>query len=120
MMGLGESDTESRALEAVEKALNNPLLDVDIEGAAGALINVTGGTDMTVKECQQIVDGVGTKLSPDAKIIWGAQIEKEMGDNIRTLLIITGVKSNQIYGGAKTYSKEKRSEIENILGIDFV
>ncbi len=120
MIGLGESDSESRALEAVEKALNNPLLDVDIEGAAGALINVTGGTDMTVKECQQIVDGVGTKLSPDAKIIWGAQVEKEMGDNIRTLLIVTGVKSNQIYGGAKTYSKEKRREIENILGIDFV
>jgi cell division protein FtsZ len=120
MIGMGESDTENRALEAVEKALNNPLLDVDVDGATGALVNVSGGSDVTIKECQEIVEAVSSKLSPEAKIIWGAQINKEMGDMVRAMLIVTGVKSPQIYGHAKTFTKEKEHEIEKILGIDFV
>lgn len=120
MIGMGESDTENRAMESVEKALNNPLLDVDIEGATGALINVFGGPDITIRECQEIVEGVSSKINPDAKIIWGAQIIKELGDTIRSMLIVTGVKSSQIYGPEKTYSVEKQREIEKVLGIDFV
>src|SRR3989338_2209311 len=50
MIGVGESDTENRAVEAVEKAITNPLLDVDITGANGALINVSGGAYMTLEE----------------------------------------------------------------------
>jgi len=120
MIGMGESDTENRALEAVEKALNNPLLDVEIDGASGALVNVSGGADVTIKECQEIVEAVSSKLSSDAKIIWGAQINKEMGDLVRAMLIVTGVKSPQIYGHTKTFTAEKEKEIEKILGIDFV
>ena len=120
MIGMGESDTENRALEAVEKALNNPLLDVEIEGARGALINVTGGSDITIRECQEIVEAVSSKLDNDAKVIWGAQIVKELGDTIRTMLIVTGVNSSQIYGPNRTFSEEKQKEIEKILGIDFV
>ncbi len=120
MIGVGESDTDNRALEAVEKALNNPLLDVDIEGAQGALINVSGGADITIRECQEIVEAVSSKLSQDAKIIWGAQILKDLGDVVRTMLIVTGVKSGQIYGPQKKYTTEKQKEIEKILGIDFV
>lgn len=120
MIGMGESDSENRAIESVEKALNNPLLDVDIEGAAGALVNVSGGSDVTIKECQEIVEGVSTKINPDAKVIWGAQIIKELGDTIRAMLIVTGVKSSQIYGPEKTFTIEKQREIEQVLGIDFV
>lgn len=120
MIGMGESDTENRAVESVEKALNNPLLDVDIEGAVGALVNVSGGSDITIKECQEIVEGVSTKINTDAKIIWGAQIIKELGDTIRAMLIVTGVKSSQIYGPEKTFTVSKQKEIERILGIDFV
>jgi cell division protein FtsZ len=120
MIGMGESDTENRAMEAVEKALNNPLLDVDIDGAAGALVNVFGGADVTIRECQEIVEGVSAKINPEAKIIWGAQIIKELGDTIRAMLIVTGVKSSQIYGPEKTFSNEKQKEIEQVLGIDFV
>jgi len=120
MIGMGESDTENRAMEAVEKALSNPLLDVDIENATGALVNVAGGADITIKECQQIVEGVSTKINPNAKIIWGAQIIKELGDTIRTMLIITGVQSSQIYGPSKTIKTEKKREIERVLGIDFI
>ena len=120
MIGMGESDSENRSMEAVEKALNNPLLEVDIEGATGALVNVSGGADITIKECQEIVEGVSTKINPDAKVIWGAQIIKELGDTIRAMLIVTGVKSSQIYGPEKTFTIEKQREIEQVLGIDFV
>ncbi len=120
MIGMGESDTENRALESVEKSLNNPLLDVDIEGASGALVNVSGGEDITIKECQEIVEAVSSKLNPEAKIIWGAQVIKELGDTIRSMLIVTGVKSSQIYGPEKTYTTVKQKEIEKVLGIDFV
>jgi len=120
MIGLGESNTENRAVEAVEKALNNPLLDVDIEGANGALVNVSGGTDVTIKECQEIVEAISAKISPDAKVIWGAQIEKELGDMVRALLIVTGVKASQLYGTGRFFSMEKQKEIEKILGIEFI
>ncbi len=120
MIGMGESDTENRSLEAVEKALTNPLLDVDIEGADGALINVTGGPDSTISEAQEIVEAVSEKLHDEAKVIWGSQIVEELGEAIRTMLIVTGVKSSQIYGPKKKYSEEKQREIEKILGIEFV
>ncbi len=120
MIGVGESDRENRAIEAVEKALNNPLLDVEIDGARGALINVVGGADITIRECQEIVEAVTSKLSPEAKVIWGAQVEKELGDTVRTLLIITGVKNSILSEPEKTFSAEKKKEIERILGIDFI
>ena len=120
MIGMGESDSESRAVESVEKSLSNPLLDVEIEGASGALINVVGGEDVTIRECQDIVEAVNSKINPDAKIIWGAQIDKSLGESVRTMVIITGVKSSQIYGPHKSYNQQKQKEIEKVLGIDFV
>lgn len=120
MIGMGQSDTENRAYEAVQKALSNPLLDVDIEGASGALINVAGGADLTLKEAREVVQTVTSKLSPQAKVIWGAMIQRELGDSLRALIIVTGVKSPQIYGGDKTFSSEQKKEIEDKLGIDFV
>ena len=123
MIGIGDSDGDNRAVEAVERALNNPLLDVDIEGAKGALINICGGTDVTIKECKDIVEAIASKLSPDAKIIWGAQIQKELGETIRAMVVITGVSSKQMLDyipvKAKAGSGEKK-EIEKILGIEFV
>jgi len=120
LIGVGESDTENRAVEAVEKAVNNPLLDVDISGANGALINVVGGEDMTLDEARKVVETVSEKLDDDARIIWGAQISKDMEKTIRTMLIVTGVKSSQILGaGIKTTDKKKK-EIEAELGIEFL
>ena len=120
LIGVGESDTENRAVEAVEKAINNPLLDVDISGANGALINVIGGEDMTLDEARKVVETISSKLDDDARIIWGAQISKDMERTIRTMLIVTGVKSSQILGsGIKTTNKRKE-EIESELGIEFL
>jgi cell division protein FtsZ len=120
MIGMGESNTENRAVEAVEKALSNPLLSIDISGASGALVNVMGGPDITIREAQQIVEAVTEKMSPDAKIIWGTQIVKDLGDTIKTLLVITGVQSPQIFGPSKTWSKGEKKDIERVLNVDFV
>ena len=116
--GIGESDTENRSIESVQRALSNPLLDIDINGAKGALINISGGFDMTIRECQEIVETVGSKLNPDAKIIWGAQILKELSDTLRTMIIITGASSPQVTP-LKDVPKEK-SAAERLLGIDVV
>lgn len=120
LIGVGESDTSNRATEAVDKAINNPLLDVDITGASGALINISGGPDMTLDEARKVVEAISDKLDEDAKIIWGAQISDDLANTLRALLIITGVKSNQIFGSSTKASTHKKREIENELGIEFL
>jgi cell division protein FtsZ len=120
MIGVGEADSENRSIESVEKAINNPLLDVDITGANGALINISGGPGMTLDEARRIVETITERLDANARVIWGAQISEDMGDTIRTLLIVTGVNSPQIYGSQKTSADIKKKEIEQELGIEFV
>ena len=120
MIGVGESDTANRAVEAVEKAISNPLLDVDIAGASGALINVAGGPDMTLDEARKVVETISSKLDEDARIIWGAQLSEDLENTIRTMLIVTGVTSPQILGSKKPTSAKRKKEIENELGIEFV
>ena len=119
LIGMGESDSAHRAIESVEKAIQNPLLDVDISNATGALVNIVGGADMSLEECKLIIETVGNKLSPNAKLIWGAQISDDMGKSIRVLLIVTGVKSSQILGHGETLESIKHKEIEEELGIEF-
>ena len=120
IIGVGESDSESRATEAVEKAINNPLLDVDISGATGALINVAGSKDLTLSEAKLVVEKISEKLSPDARIIWGAQIYEDLGHTLRVMLIVTGVKSPQIFGTTHRIADDERNEMERELGIEFV
>jgi cell division protein FtsZ len=119
LIGMGESDSQHRAIESVEKAISNPLLDVDISNATGALVNIIGGPDMSLDECKVIIEDIGNKLSPDAKLIWGAQISADMDKSIRVLLIVTGVKSSQILGHGETVESMKHREIEEELGIEF-
>ena len=120
LIGVGESDSENRAVEAVEKSISNPLLDVDITGANGALINISGGEDLTLDEARKIVETVSQKLDSDARIIWGAQIYKDLEKTIRTMLIVTGVKSSQILGARRELPNKKKKEIEHELGIEFI
>jgi len=120
LIGVGESDTENRATEAVERAINNPLLDADITGANGALINVAGGPDMTLEEARRVVESVSEKLDEDARVIWGAQIAEDLSGMIRTMLIVTGVKSSQILGGVKKPKTKDQKEAEMELGIEFM
>ncbi len=114
MIGIGESDAPDKAMEAVDEAISSPLLDVDISSAVGALINVTGGEDMTVSEAEKVAEEIQKRTNPQARIIWGAQIDPTLQHTIRVMIVITGVKSKQILGP----SMDKR--IGRKLGIDFV
>jgi len=120
LIGIGESDSKDRARDAVEKAINNPLLDVDITHASGALVNIVGGPDMSLDEYRMIMEILGSKISPDAKIISGAQISPDMEKTIKVLIIVTGVKSSQILGASEVLTKKEKSELGEELGIDFL
>lgn len=120
LIGVGESDSENRAVEAVEKAIQNPLLDVDITGANGALINVSGGPDLTLEEARKIVETVSEQISDQARVIWGAMIQEDLGKTVRVMVIITGVKSSQIFGKGKSFAKARLEQVESDLGIEFI
>ncbi|MFA4960818.1 MAG: cell division protein FtsZ [Candidatus Pacearchaeota archaeon] len=120
LIGMGESSSNDRAVEAVEKALNNPLLDVDIKNAKGALVNVIGGNDLALDEYKSIVQKIGDQLSPDAKIISGAQISRDMEKSLKVMVIITGVRSPQISGDKMSFEEAKRKDMEGELGIEFI
>ncbi len=98
MIGLGEAEGENKAKESVQKALRSPLLDVDVSGATGALVNVVGGPDMTIAEAESVVNELYARIDPKARLIWGAMIEPELEHVIRTMIVVTGVKSPQILG----------------------
>jgi len=113
MIGLGESDSENRAVDAVNEALSSPLLDVDISEAKGALVNVIGGEDMTIKEAEGVVEEIYSRINPDATIIWGAGIDPSLKGTIKVMIVLTGVKSKQILGPS-TETEEKE------FGIDII
>ncbi|MWV63330.1 cell division protein FtsZ [Halorubrum sp. JWXQ-INN 858] len=98
MIGLGESDSDSKAQDSVKSALRSPLLDVDISGANSALVNVTGGTDMSIEEAEGVVEEIYDRIDPDARIIWGTSVDEELEGEMRTMIVVTGVDSPQIYG----------------------
>ena len=100
MMLYGESDRGPE--EVVHEALNHPLLDVDISGATGVLIHVTGGQYMTLESASQVVDLLTAKVSEDANVIWGARLDAGFGDTIKVMAIITGVGGTDLRTGRLT------------------
>jgi cell division protein FtsZ len=115
MIGLGEAEGENKAIESVQKALRSPLLDVDVSGATGALINVVGGPDMTIAEAESVVNELYTRIDPKARLIWGAMVDPDLENVIRTMVVVTGVTSPQILG------KNTKGNIATAkYGIDFV
>jgi cell division protein FtsZ len=116
MIGLGESDSENRATDSVLEALNSPLLDIDISDATGALVNVVGGKDMTLQEAESVVEEIYNRINKDARIIWGTSVDPALDRTIRTMLVITGVKSRQILGPTAKKQVKQRAE----MGLDFV
>ncbi|MHA1208065.1 MAG: cell division protein FtsZ [Candidatus Freyarchaeota archaeon] len=98
MVGIGEAEGENRVERAVQNALDCPLLDVDIVGATGALIHVTGGSDLTLAEATGVAELITDKMIDDANVIWGARKDPRADGMIRVILILTGVSSPQLLG----------------------
>lgn len=101
MIGLGASSATNRAEDATLEALHSPLLELDTTDARGALINVVGGPNLTLGEAEKCAQIIQERISPHAKIIWGAAVDPNLGDEIRVMLVLTGVKSEQIHGSSE-------------------
>ncbi len=112
MIGMGESSGQGkqRAIEAIDEAIHSPLLDVDISGATGALINVTGDSDMTVGEAEAVAEEIEKQINPGAQIIWGCRVDPTLENKLRVMLVTTGVKSKHIYGK----NKREKETVENV------
>lgn len=123
MIGVGESDSDNRAEIAVEKAINNPLIDTDIKGASGALINIFAGPDFTLDEATRIMGYIQRQLDPHARIVWGASISQEMQSSIRVMIVVTGVTPTALLN--KDTGKTKHNNAINLdyhkeLGIELI
>jgi len=110
-IGVGESEGDRRAEEAVSRALNHPLLDVDISGGTGALIQIIGGPDMKLEEISKVGEAVSSQLSADAPVMWGARVLPEYAHKLQVITIVTGVKSPFIMGPSATKAQKVHSEL---------
>jgi cell division protein FtsZ len=100
VMLVGETNRAENKPEAVvSDALSQPLLEVDYRGAKGALIHITGGSDLTMKETNDIVELLTYELDRNANVIWGARINDAYDGKARVTAIMTGVEPKWIFGG---------------------
>jgi len=97
LIGIGESDSSNRAVDAVKNALQNKLLDVEYGSGEKALVHF--GPDVSLGEINEAMNIVYEKLGEKSEIKWGARIDEDMGKTARAMVIMTGVKSPHILGG---------------------
>jgi cell division protein FtsZ len=106
VVGVGESDAPNRAEEAVRNALRSPLLNVDYAGATGALIHVTGDSQMTIEEANRVGEIVTEMMDNNALVIWGARVNPEQDGKLKVTLVMTGVNSPHILSGFGTIAPQ--------------
>lgn len=95
MMGIGMGSGENRAVEAAEQAISSPLLEETITGAKGVILNVTGGSDLTLYEVSDAAEVIYNAADPDAHIIFGAVIDEKLQGDVMITVIATGFKPQE-------------------------
>ena len=91
LMGIGIASGENRTAEATKKAISSPLLEVSIDGAEQILLNITGGSDLTLFEAQDASDIVAQASTSEVNIIFGTSINENLGDEVIVTVIATGI-----------------------------
>ena len=108
IMGTGEAEGEDRAVKAAEQALSNPLLDdCNMHGAKGVLINITGGSDITLFEIDEAASRIKEEVDEEANIIFGSSFDEALAGKIRVSIVATGV-------GANTQASPKQPQAAKI------
>ncbi|MEK7527759.1 MAG: cell division protein FtsZ [Patescibacteria group bacterium] len=110
LMGVGEAEGVGKAKKAVEAAIASPLVEVDINGARGVLINITGGPDITMAEIEEAAKIITSHVAPDANIIFGASIDENLTGKIKISVIATGFDSSK-----SAYQNYKKTTISTDL-----
>ncbi len=103
VMLVGESKQQNKSESVVRECLSNPMLDVDYRGATGSLIHITGGSDLTLQDAEEIATSLTYELDPHADVIWGARVMNDMEGKVRVMAIMTGVQSGKILGNRVSY-----------------
>ena len=112
LIGIGIGVGENRATEAAKQAVESPLLETSISGATDAIINVTGGSNLTLFEVEEAAEVIRTSANTDINTIFGAVINENLNDEIIVTVIATGFedKTDPLY---HAYSQTAREEIRN-------
>lgn len=93
LMGIGKSSGENRAIDAAKQAIASPLLELSIDGAKGILFTITGGSNLGMHEVAEAAKVITSSADEDAKVIFGANIDEDMKDEIRITVVATGFDS---------------------------
>ncbi len=120
---VGEGDGPDKVKQAISSTLNRPLLDVNYSDISGALIHITGGANMTLEEAHSIGDGISKGVKKNANVVWGARIDEKLGDKIKVVAILTGVKGMSIPVGGMGKGGMYTSSIPDLfkdLGITYL
>lgn len=95
MMGTGEASGDSRAIEAAQQAIANPLLDgVSLDGAKGVIVSITGGEDMRLLEVDEAANHIRELVDDNANIIWGSAFNPDLEGKIRVSVVATGIEAD--------------------------
>ncbi len=110
MIGIGESENSTdRVEEAVNDAINSPLIEADIHQAKGALVRIVGDPNMSVMEAQKAAELIQKQINPMAKLIWGASIDPTLENKVKVLVVLTGVKSPYILDEKASLTEMKKA-----------
>ncbi|EKZ7092340.1 cell division protein FtsZ, partial [Listeria monocytogenes] len=90
LMGIGIATGENRAAEAAKKAISSPLLETSVDGAKGVLMNITGGSNLSLYEVQEAAEIVSSASDEDVNMIFGSVINDELKDELIVTVIATG------------------------------
>lgn len=101
MISVGESAGTDFVKNVVTNTMQHPLLDVDYEGAKGALLHIEAGQKLTLGEAVEISEGISSSFSEDASVKMGARISNSYMAGVRVTAIVTGVKSPNLFGPGK-------------------
>jgi cell division protein FtsZ len=117
VINIGYGSGNDRIDKAIKSTLQHPMLDVDLEGAKSAMVHVTGSDSLTIEEATRMGAGVTADLDAKANVIFGARLVPEMGDQVKVMSIVTGVKPR--FGTAKL-STETVADMSFVAGIETI
>lgn len=116
LMGIGIASGENRIVEATQRAISSPLLEVSIDGAENVLLNITGGSDLTLFEAQDASEIVAGASTSEVNIIFGTSINENLGDDVIVTVIATGIDPDRSRTAPRTATYQAGSALLNDFG----
>ncbi|MHB8893907.1 MAG: cell division protein FtsZ [Candidatus Geothermincolia bacterium] len=112
LLGVGEASGEDRAIKAAENAVSSPLLESSIDGAQGVIVNVTGGSDMSLQEARDAAEIIRGACDSDAEEIFGVIIDPILSDKVKVTVIASGIEPGRLGFARPARTSRRRVESE--------